>query len=317
MSELDMKVAGPVPSQNQWSNFDHDSLSEAIQYFDDSTGEVLPSDLVEKGKQEELGWAKSINLYDKVPRSVAIGRGIKPIPVRWVYVNKGDKNNYNVRCRLVSKELNSKTKESLLAHEVFSATPPWEIVKLLFSLLVCDGPHNSHDEMEIGVYDISRAHFMAEALRELYIELPDIDQTEGADEVGRLNRSMYGCRDASHSWMLDWQALLSSAGCSTGKANPSLFYNKELNARGAVHGDDFIVCGPRRALDKMNEFLQSKYSVRESHRLGFNDRCTKSACILNRVISLSFDERGKKQVCVEPDFRHVELLGGLSHLISG
>ena len=119
MSELDMKVAGPVPSQNQWSNFDHDSLSEAIQYFDDSTGEVLPSDLVEKGKQEELGWAKSINLYDKVPRSIAIGRGIKPIPVRWVYVNKGDKNNYNVRCRLVSKELKSKTKESLLAHEVF------------------------------------------------------------------------------------------------------------------------------------------------------------------------------------------------------
>ena len=44
----------------------------------------------------------------------------------------------NVRCRLVGRELKAKTKEALLAHELFSAMPPWEMIKVLFGLLVTD-----------------------------------------------------------------------------------------------------------------------------------------------------------------------------------
>ena len=47
-------------------------------------------------------WVKEIKLYDKVPRSVAIQEGVKPI-IRWVDVNKGDGENMNVRSRLVGK----------------------------------------------------------------------------------------------------------------------------------------------------------------------------------------------------------------------
>ena len=148
-------------------------------------------------------------------------------------VNKGDEQNYNVRCRLVGQELKAKTKEALLAYELFSAMPPWEIVKCLFPMLVTDDvfetpvpadglePHSvavpgpeelqspvsvpgpvqelmkadgtvrgandqmglccttqhffigdlddkdDDGELEIGVFDISRAHFMAKAQREL------------------------------------------------------------------------------------------------------------------------------------------------------
>ena len=63
---------------------------------------------------------RSIGLYDKVPRSEVVNKRAAVIPVRWVYVNKGDELNYNVRCRLVGKELKAKTKEALLAHELFS-----------------------------------------------------------------------------------------------------------------------------------------------------------------------------------------------------
>ena len=200
LSELDMKVSGPVPTQSVWSDFDKDSLETCVQYYDDITGEELPPDLVEAGKQEELRWASSINLYDKVDRSVATSRGFTPIPVRLVYVSKGDKSNYNVRCSLVSKELKAKTKEALLAHEVFSATPPWEIVKLLVSLLVCDGSHNTQEKLEIGVYDISRAHFMAQANRELYIELPEEacaqDRPDIGESVKRMAQGMSNPRTA-------------------------------------------------------------------------------------------------------------------------
>ena len=70
------------------------------------------------------------------------------------------------------------TKHQLLAHELFSATPPWEIIKALLSLLVTDGvpcgaAELENKDLEIGIFDISRAHFMPYAKRELYVELPE------------------------------------------------------------------------------------------------------------------------------------------------
>lgn len=106
---------------------------------------------MEAGKKEELKWIKSINLHGKVDRKEVLEKNGQVIPVRWVCVNKGDTRKYNVRCRLVGKELKAKTKEALLAHELFSATPPWEMIKSLFSLLVSDGPHQGGDDLEVGV----------------------------------------------------------------------------------------------------------------------------------------------------------------------
>ena len=51
----------------------------------------------------EIDWVRSINLYDKVPRAEALSRGHKPLPVRWVDVDKGDYLKPNIRSRLVGK----------------------------------------------------------------------------------------------------------------------------------------------------------------------------------------------------------------------
>ena len=233
LNELDIKYGGPVPSQPTF-DFEDERLQEDFEKFwDNISGEELPNDLVKKARREEIDWVRSIGLYDKVPRSEATSRNIAPLKIRWVDVNKGDRSCYNVRSRLVGKELRAKTKGSLLAHELFSAMPPWEMVKSLLSLLVTDGVFP--EPQVLGVFDISRAHFMAPASRELYVEIPEEDQEPGEpDVVGRLNRSMYGFRDASHNWMEDWQALLQEEGYSIGIANPALFCNQQLSSRGAV-----------------------------------------------------------------------------------
>ena len=215
LSELDIKYGGPVPSQPLF-NPDEDCLQEDYEKFwDNISGEELPKELVQKARQEEVEWIRSIQLYDKVPRAEALQKNITPLKIRWVEVNKGDRASYNVRSRLVGKELKAKTKGSLLAHELFSAMPPWEMVKSLLSLLVTDG--FSSESQVLGVFDISRAHFMVPASRELYVEIPEEDREEGeGDTVGRLNRSMYGFRNASHNWMEDWQALLKEEGYEIG-----------------------------------------------------------------------------------------------------
>ena len=257
MSSLDMMTGGPVPTQPlfEGSTLDLDVLQELCTMFDsmsgeskcydDISGEELPKHFVDEARAVEMGWVRDIGLYDKVPRTVAQASGIKPRPVMLVDVNKGDKENYKMRCRLVGKELKAKTKETLLAHQLFSAMPPWEAAKTLLSLLVADGVDGAGDspeeELEMAIFDISRAHFMPKCKRELYIELPPEDRTPGdGDLVGRLNRNMYGFRDAADGWSEDWQQTLGSVGFEVGVANPALFHRAKVHTRGAVHGDDSL-----------------------------------------------------------------------------
>ena len=92
--------------------------------------------------------------------------------------DKGDANRPKVICRRVGGELPARTKGTLLAHELFSAMPPWEIFKVLLGLLVSDNvPGAEGEELEMAIFDISRAHFMAPMDREACIELPQEDKT--------------------------------------------------------------------------------------------------------------------------------------------
>ena len=110
---------------------------------------------------------------------------------------------------------------------------------------------------------------MPKVKRELYIEIPKEDLTDEDSDVLELNRNMYGFRDAANGWFEDWKELLGTHNYQTGIANPALFYNSQRGSRGAVHGDDLYVLGGRQDLDDMTTLLKSKYSVRETHRLGF------------------------------------------------
>ena len=133
------------------------SISRKI--FDDHTAAQLPVELVHAGKMEEIRWVKKIGLYKKISRAEAKRRGIAIVLIRWVVTDKGDPNRPTVRCRLVGREMRAKTKGTLLAHELFSAIPPWESFKVLLGLLVSDDvPGAEGEELEMSIFDISRAH---------------------------------------------------------------------------------------------------------------------------------------------------------------
>ena len=106
----------------------------------------------------------------------------------------------------------------------------------------------------------------------------------------------------------DWQATLEQAGYKVGVANPALFYNAEECCRGGVHGDDFVVVGSRRALDRMGKTSSGMYSMRESHRLGSGSHCESHAELLNRNMPVGTNSDGRRYVRIEPDVRHAELV---------
>ncbi len=52
--------------------------------------------------------------------------------------------------------------------------------------------------MALDLIDVRRAHFHAEARRQVYVELPGEDFEPGM--CARLNKAMYGTRDAANKW---------------------------------------------------------------------------------------------------------------------
>lgn len=82
---------------------------------------------------------------------------------------------------------------------MFAATPPLEAKKALFSLAMCKINAScgiqSSEKMKLVFIDVRRAYFYAAASRNIYIQLPPEDAKPGY--VGRLNKPMYGTRDAA------------------------------------------------------------------------------------------------------------------------
>ena len=115
------------------------------------------------------------------------GGGKKPIKVRWVDTDKGDR----YRSRLVAMEFR-KPNETY-----FAGTPPLESLRVLCKFLA-DKRRGQRGSMVMATIDVKRAHFHAMATRRLFIELPAEDaRSSEADVVGELVMSLYGTRDAA------------------------------------------------------------------------------------------------------------------------
>ena len=114
--------------------------------YDEYTCETLPPDLVLKAKRDELAFSRKKGVWRTAPRSKT--RGARVIGTRWACCNKGDKENPDIRCRLVCQEVN--TYES---DKFFAATPPLEALRLIVSLAAED------HRRQILLVDISRAYF--------------------------------------------------------------------------------------------------------------------------------------------------------------
>ena len=97
-----------------------------------------------------------------------------------------------LRSRLVCTEVKPRGTDS-----IFSATPPLESLRALMTL-VSQPPDDPNDPLTMTLADVSRAHFYAQAVREVYIQLPAEDPRSGERDVcGRLLRTMYGRLDAA------------------------------------------------------------------------------------------------------------------------
>ena len=182
--------------------------------------------------------------------------------------------------------------------ELFAATPPLEFIKYLISR--CASRQRRARPSRLMIQDISKAYFFAPATRDIFIELPPEEAEPGM--VGKLEKSLYGTRDAALNWAEAYTKVLIAMGYKKGLSSPCSFHHKDWDLSTVVHGDDFLTEGPIEGLQKMNTELEKSFQVK-TEIIGPDAGQQLEARVLNRVIR--WEETG---ITWEPDPRHAEIM---------
>ena len=168
ISAVELESGGPTAElPGLWNQPDYK------EYWDDVNGGFLNPRLVREARLLELDWIKKEKVYEYRPRAEAEKKGVKPVFLMWVDTNKGDKNTPFVRSRICVRECEKgqNAVEFLEPEQLFSGMPPLEAFKLVCSLKVSLKTSRRRKPLKLANFDISRAHFMPKARRELYVEL--------------------------------------------------------------------------------------------------------------------------------------------------
>ena len=98
-----------------------------------------------------------------------------------------------MRIRLAGQEYNTGKND-----EVHASSPPLEALKFVVSWAAT--LTTSGLQRHVMVNDVCRTYFCTKTHRDIYIELPEEDTEARPDEIGKLNLSLYGTRDAASNW---------------------------------------------------------------------------------------------------------------------
>ena len=161
--------------------------------------------------------------------------GRNPVGLKWIDTNKGSAEAPRYRSRLVCTEVRHKGVE-----KIFLSTFPLETLRVLLGVACQEDVFRVDDPFLISTADVSRAHLCADAVRCVYVRLPDEHPKAKQPGVsGKLRKTMYGSLDAAQRWREPCAQVLEAGGFPRGVASPCHFFHKRLQIHILVHRDDF------------------------------------------------------------------------------
>ena len=261
---------------------DDDSDGEAWEASDDVKGGPLPPELVKLARAKELQYLRDMEVYRyaSVADCVRI-TGRRPIGLRWIDTNKSSKETPNIRSRLVCTEVRRPGLEP-----IFAATPPLDALRALL-VKAASRWGRTNKELTLQLVDVSRAHFYAQAVRDVFVRLPPEDPRSHEHGLcGKLHKTMYGTLDAAERWALHYTEVLEKAGFQSGSSSPCIFWHKGRDIWLVVHGDDFVSVAEPGDQDFLHQTLSDVYEVKKSVAGSGHDTQIR---ILGRVMTWSPD----------------------------
>ena len=172
-------------------------------------------DDVKGGPEGKYLW--DMEVYEYSTEAEARARtGRKPVGLKWIDTNKGSAEAPRYRSRLACTEVRHEGVEP-----IFSATPPLETLRVLLSVACQEDVFRVDDPFLIATADMSRAHFYADAVRDVYVRLSDEDPKAKQPGVcGKLRKTMYGSLDTAQRWREHYAQVLEAGGFTRGVASP-------------------------------------------------------------------------------------------------
>lgn len=184
--------------------------------------------------QQELHALSSNNTWQIVP----LPPGKSPIGYKWLYRIKF-KTNGSVemyKARLVAKGYTQKASIDYL--DTFSPVAKFVSVKLMLAIAAAKNYSLHH-------LDINNAFLHGDLNEELYMDIPKGYQVQGETQrmVCKLNKSLYGLKQASRQWFLKFSSVLMNFSLQKSGADHSYFYKHDhgLYLGIIIYVDDLLI----------------------------------------------------------------------------
>lgn len=210
----------------------------------------VPKDLIVKAMEEELDNLRAMHTFAHVKEEQASADpdGVR-IDSRWVFVNKGSRDQPKIKGRLVAREFASRDGRG----DLFAGTPGLAAIRSVVSEFCTDySPGDC-----LGLMDIKGAFLYGKARRSIYVRMPD-------GQLVKLLRSLYGTRDAPQIWADHLAESLKSLGFTRSVTNPSIWRHHSRRLVLAVHVDDILVAGPRIEVKNLAVDLEKRYTLKKA-----------------------------------------------------
>ena len=152
--------------------------------------------------------------------------------------------------------------------ETFSPVVKPTTIRLMLTIAITSGWSIKH-------LDVNNAFLHGELKEEIYMRQPPGFEQGPPGMVCKLNKAIYGLKQASRSWFLTMQSTLKDLGFSQSKADHSLFF---LNTKSdtiylLLYVDDMLLTGSspygvQRVVDQLNQKFSLKDLGEVKHFLG-------------------------------------------------
>ena len=160
--------------------------------------------------------------------------GRKAIKSRWTFKTKYDANGEieRYKARLVAKGCSQKY--GIDFQETFSPTVRHSSIRFLLSLAA------KHD-LDLDQMDVVTAFLHPKLEEQIYMELPE--NTQSKHQFCRLNKSIYGLKQASRVWYQELDKTLCKLGLQRAKSDPCIFFKSDSESLliVAVYVDDLLI----------------------------------------------------------------------------